>query len=107
GVTRRDHLARLDLVSLLEQGLEHARRRALAKLAPTHVEVPTGSRIELEYFATGAPPALAVKLQELFGLARTPAVNDGRTPVTVHLLSPARRPLAVTQDLAGFWARTY
>jgi ATP-dependent helicase HrpB len=55
----------------------------------------------------GAPPVLAVKLQELFGLADTPRVGDGRVPVMLHLLSPAGRPIQVTQDLAGFWDRTY
>ncbi|HXG27726.1 MAG TPA: ATP-dependent helicase C-terminal domain-containing protein, partial [Nevskiales bacterium] len=54
-----------------------------------------------------SPPVLAVKLQELFGLTQTPSVNDGRTAVSLHLLSPARRPIQVTQDLAGFWQRTY
>ena len=56
---------------------------------------------------TADPPALSVKLQELFGLAATPAVDGGRTPLMLQLLSPAQRPVAVTQDLAGFWARTY
>jgi ATP-dependent helicase HrpB len=107
GVSRRDHLARLDLAAILEERFDYARRQQLARLAPTHLDVPSGSRIAIEYSASGAPPVLAVKLQELFGLTRTPAVNDNRTPVSLHLLSPARRPIQVTQDLAGFWARTY
>jgi ATP-dependent helicase HrpB len=107
GVTRRDHLSRLDLISILNSRLDHAGQQRLARLAPTHIGVPSGSRIALEYFADDRPPALSVKLQEMFGCTQTPAVNEGRTPVVVHLLSPAQRPLAVTQDLAGFWQRTY
>ncbi|MBS1224497.1 MAG: hrpB, partial [Proteobacteria bacterium] len=67
---------------------------------------PSGSRLRLRY-APGEPPVLAVKLQELFGLADTPCIADGRIPVTLHLLSPAQRPIQVTQDLRGFWERTY
>jgi len=107
GVTRRDHLARLDLMAILNAQLDYARQQQLARLAPTHLEVPSGSRISIEYSADGAPPVLAVKLQELFGLTQTPTVNDGRTRVSLHLLSPGKRPIQVTQDLAGFWARTY
>lgn len=107
GCTRREHVARLDLVSIFNGMLDYAQQQTLARLAPTHLEVPSGSRIAIEYSTDGAPPVLAVKLQELFGLTRTPSVNEGRTPVSLHLLSPARRPIQVTQDLAGFWARTY
>ncbi|MDR3417361.1 MAG: ATP-dependent helicase HrpB [Nevskia sp.] len=107
GFTRREHLARLDLAAILKERLDYARQQQLARLAPTHVEVPSGSRVAVEYFADGAPPVLAVKLQELFGLTRTPAVDDGRMPLSLHLLSPARRPIQVTRDLAGFWHRTY
>ncbi len=107
GITRRDHLARVDLAAALNAKLDYENQRKLAKFAPTHMEVPTGSQIALEYFPDGRAPALAVKLQEMFGCAKTPAVNDGRTPVVVHLLSPARSPAAVTQDLAIFWAHGY
>jgi ATP-dependent helicase HrpB len=107
GITRRDHLSRLDLVELLDARLDYAQRQRLAKLAPTHLGVPSGSRVALYYATDGAPPVLAVKLQELFGLTQTPTVNDGRVRVSLHLLSPGRRPIQVTQDLAGFWSRTY
>jgi ATP-dependent helicase HrpB len=107
GITRRDHLARLDLMAIFNAMLDYAHQQQLARLAPTHLEVPSGSRVAIEYFADAAPPVLAVKLQELFGLARTPCVDDGRMPVMLHLLSPARRPIQVTRDLAGFWTRTY
>lgn len=107
GMTRRDHLARLDLMSVLNSQLDYAQQQQLARLAPTHLDVPSGSRIALSYSPDGAPPILAVKLQELFGLAETPSVNEGRKPVLIHMLSPGQRPVAVTQDLAGFWARGY
>lgn len=107
GVTRRDHLAKLDLVSILNALLDYARQQQLARLAPTRLEVPSGSHVAIEYLPDGAPPVLAVKLQELFGLTQTPTVNEGRNRVSLHLLSPGRRPIQVTQDLAGFWARTY
>ncbi len=107
GITRREHLARLELVGILNGLLDYPLQQKLARLAPTHLDVPSGSRVALEYAPDGAPPVLAVKLQELFGATQTPSVNDGRMPVSLHLLSPGRRPIQVTRDLAGFWARTY
>jgi ATP-dependent helicase HrpB len=107
GVTRRDQLAKLDLPAILNARLDYTRQQQLARLAPTHLEVPSGSHVAIDYLPDGAPPVLAVKLQELFGLTQTPAVNEGRNRVSLHLLSPARRPIQVTQDLAGFWTRTY
>lgn len=106
GVTRREHLARLDVRAMLEALLDWEQRQRLEAGAPTHVSVPSGSRLPLEY-RPGESPALAVKLQEMFGLADTPRVAFGKLPVTLHLLSPARRPIQVTQDLKGFWERTY
>jgi ATP-dependent helicase HrpB len=84
----------------------HQRRAELDRLAPTHVEVPSGSRIPIDY-ADPAAPVLAVRLQEMFGLADTPRIADGRVPLTLHLLSPARRPVQVTRDLASFWSSGY
>lgn len=107
GISRRDHLPRLNLMDILNGQLDYAAQQKLSRLAPTHLEVPSGSHIGLEYSADGAPPVLAVKLQELFGLAQTPAVNDGRNRVLIHMLSPGQKPVAITQDLAGFWARGY
>ena len=106
GVTRRAHLDALDLVSILNGLLDHAHQQDLARLAPTHLTVPSGQRRPLTY-APPAHPALEVKLQEMFGCAQTPTVCGGRVPVLLHLLSPAQRPVAVTQDLAGFWERGY
>lgn len=104
-ITRRDQLARLDLRGALHALLDWNAQRRLDELAPTHLAVPSGSRIALDY-STG-DPALAVRLQEVFGLAESPRVAGGRVPVTLHLLSPARRPVQVTRDLASFWARGY
>jgi ATP-dependent helicase HrpB len=106
GVTRRDHLARIDLASALKSRLDWNQAKRLDEGAPTHLTVPSGSRLRIEY-APGEAPVLAVKLQEMFGCADTPRVAFGRVPVTLHLLSPARRPIQVTQDLRGFWDRTY
>jgi ATP-dependent helicase HrpB len=81
-------------------------RATLDAWAPTHIEVPSGSRIAVDYGEPGTP-VLAVRLQELFGLTETPTVGRGRVPITLHLLSPAGRPVQVTRDLAGFWRTAY
>ena len=99
-------LQRIDLQAALAAQLGHGRQRDIARLAPETLPVPSGSQIRLNY-APEDVPVLAVKLQELFGLAETPRVADGRVPVLMHLLSPAGRPLAVTGDLAGFWNAVY
>ncbi|MFO0774512.1 MAG: ATP-dependent helicase HrpB [Nitrospiraceae bacterium] len=106
GMTRLDHVARVDLGEALRATLDWKQQQQVERLAPTHLTVPTGSRIRLDY-TPGAQPVLAVRLQELFGCAETPTVADGRVPVLLHLLSPAGRPLQVTQDLARFWATSY
>ncbi len=106
GSTRRDHLARLDMPAILKAQLDWKQCQQLDGDAPTHLEAPSGSRLKLDY-KPGESPVLAVKLQEMFGLADTPRIARGRVAVTLHLLSPARRPIQVTQDLRGFWARTY
>jgi ATP-dependent helicase HrpB len=106
GKRRLDALTAEELSQALSSMLDHAQRQALDAQAPDALTVPSGQARRLEY-APDAPPVLAVKLQELFGLADTPRVGGGRVPVTLHLLSPAGRPIQVTQDLRGFWERTY
>ena len=106
GVRRLDALDAGTLFQALSAQLDHAQRLALDRHAPESLIVPSGQRRRLDYLP-GEPPVLAVKLQELFGLADTPHVGDGRVAVTLHLLSPAGRPIQVTQDLRGFWQRTY
>jgi ATP-dependent helicase HrpB len=105
GITRRDQLGRLDLRGALHGMLDWEAQRRLDAFAPTHLTVPSGSRIAIDY-STGAP-TLAVRLQEVFGLTASPRLAEGRVPVTLELLSPARRPVQVTRDLESFWARGY
>ncbi|MFC1415734.1 ATP-dependent helicase C-terminal domain-containing protein [Streptacidiphilus cavernicola] len=104
---RRADLARLDTASALARLLPWASGAAgrLDELAPERITVPSGSRIRVDY--SGDRPVLAAKLQELFGWAAAPALAGGRVPLTVHLLSPAGRPAAVTADLASFWGDGY
>ena len=104
-VSRLSHFAQLDLARMLATLLPWPLPRQLDELAPVAIEVPSGSRIRLDYSEN--PPVLAVRLQELFGLAETPRIAGGSQPVKLHLLSPARRPVQVTQDLASFWANIY
>ena len=106
GKTRLPQLGADELGEALRAPLDYAQRQAIDRLAPVALTVPSGMERRIDY-AAGEAPVLAVKLQELFGLADTPRVADGRVPVVLHLLSPAGRPLQVTQDLKGFWERTY
>lgn len=106
GVTRRSHLDRIDLHAALTASLDWQRRQALDNLAPLHIEVPSGSRVPVDY-DSGDVPVLAVRLQEMFGATETPRIAGGRAPLLLHLLSPARRPVQVTQDLTSFWANAY
>jgi ATP-dependent helicase HrpB len=106
GMSRLSHLSRLNLLEILQSQLDWPQRRELDEIAPTHLRVPSGSSIALEYPA-GQAPVLAVRLQEVFGWQDTPRIGRGQVPVLLHLLSPARRPIQVTQDLRGFWQRTY
>jgi ATP-dependent helicase HrpB len=96
----------IDLGGALLDLVAPADRQRVDDLAPTHVQVPTGSRILVDYSDPGSP-VLAVRLQELFGQVTTPTVGGGRVPLTLHLLSPAGRPVQVTRDLAGFWQTSY
>jgi ATP-dependent helicase HrpB len=106
GVTRRAHFANLDLMEALLARLDWKQRQALDELAPTHLTVPSGSRVPLDY-QSGEVPVLAVRLQEMFGATDTPAIAGGKVQVLLHLLSPARRPVQVTRDLKSFWANSY
>jgi ATP-dependent helicase HrpB len=106
GVTRRDHLSRVPLSDALRALLPYDQQRRLDELAPTQLEVPTGSRIRIDYLDESAP-VVAVRLQEVFGLQESPRLGGGRVPITFKLLSPAQRPVQVTRDLAGFWRGSY
>lgn len=104
-VSRLSHFSNLDLSSILHNLLPWPLPQRLDEQAPHHLSVPSGSSVRLDY--SEHPPILAVRLQELFGLADTPRIANGRQIVKLHLLSPARRPVQVTQDLANFWRSTY
>ena len=111
GKTRLDALAGDELAEALKSGIDWNLRQRIDALAPTRIEVPSGMQRGIDYMLDDhgepAPPVLAVKLQELFGLADTPRVADGRVPVLLHLLSPGGKPLQVTADLRNFWNSTY
>ncbi|WP_028549765.1 ATP-dependent helicase HrpB [Paenibacillus sp. UNC451MF] len=102
----RSDLERLHLADILETWLSWDQRRELDTYAPTHIVVPSGSRIPIDY-TDPASPLLAVRLQEMFGLTQTPRIGRGSVPLTLHLLSPAHRPVQVTKDLASFWSNAY
>lgn len=102
---RRSDLAKIDAGQTLKHLLPWPAASRFDELAPDRLEVPTGSRIRVDY--TADEPVLAVKLQETFGWTATPRVADGRLPVVLHLLSPAGRPAAVTADLESFWRNGY
>lgn len=106
-VRKRDDFLKLDMSSILSGLLPWDLAQKLDTLAPAKFKVPSGSVIRLEYREDGSAPVLAVRLQEVFGLSDTPAVNEGRNNILMHLLSPAYRPVQVTQDLKSFWNNTY
>jgi ATP-dependent helicase HrpB len=105
-MTRREHLARVPLVAALRALLNFEQQRTLAEWAPTHLSLPGGARVRVDYLDASAP-LVAVRLQEVFGLAASPRLGAGNVAVTFRLLSPARRPVQVTRDLASFWRGAY
>ena len=96
---------KLDLSAILQALLPWEQQQQLKQLAPPRLQVPSGSSIAIDY--AQSPPVLAVKLQEMFGCEQTPTVAGGKVALLAHLLSPAGRPLQITQDLAGFWRSSY
>jgi ATP-dependent helicase HrpB len=106
GMRSLDDADRLDLSGILLDRLAYRDRARLDEIAPTHIAVPTGTRARVDYRDVKSP-SVAVRIQELFGLGDTPRVGLGRVPLTLHLLSPAHRPVQVTRDLAGFWKSSY
>jgi ATP-dependent helicase HrpB len=104
-ITRRSHFARLDMHAILSAMLDWNAQQRLNAFAPTHLIVPSGSRIPIDY--SNHAPTVAVRLQEVFGMQNTPSIAEGTVPLTLELLSPAHRPVQVTRDLMSFWARGY
>jgi len=106
GISKRSQLQKLDLNSIIRSLFSYHQLKELDRLAPTHISVPTGSRIALDY-SSNSEPILAVRLGEMFGETETPTIAGGKAKLLLHLLSPARRPIAVTQDLPSFWKNAY
>ncbi|RDV16858.1 ATP-dependent helicase HrpB [Pontibacter diazotrophicus] len=106
GLRTMEQVARLDFNEILLSDLSWEQRQEMDRLAPTHLEVPSGSRIAVNYSDTAAP-VLAVRLQEVFGMLDTPTIGSGKVPLLLHLLSPASRPVQVTRDLRSFWSTGY
>ena len=106
GLRRQSEVEQLDLYAIVLDMLTWEQRRQLDAVAPSHIVVPSGSRIPVDY-SDVTSPSVAVRLQEMFGCAETPRIHAGRVAVTLHLLSPAHRPVQVTRDLAGFWRTSY
>ncbi|WP_242917734.1 ATP-dependent helicase HrpB [Pontibacter liquoris] len=106
GLSSLEQVSRLDFEEMLLGGLSWEQRQEMDRLAPTHLQVPSGSRIALDYSEV-TTPVLAVRLQEVFGLLDTPRIAGGKVPLLLHLLSPASRPVQVTRDLRSFWSNGY
>ena len=105
--TTTAELKRIDLCAALWSLLTYPQQQAVDRLAPSHITVPTGSRIRVEYRQGADAPVVRVRLQECFGLTDTPRVDDGRRPVLMELLSPGFKPVQLTTDLRSFWEGTY
>lgn len=106
GMSRVSHLKSLDLLAILKARLDWSAQQTMDKQVPTHVTVPSGSNIRIDY-TDPAAPVLPVKLQEMFGATESPSVAGGALPLSIHLLSPAGRPLQITRDLPAFWSNAY
>ncbi len=106
-VKRPDDLKKINLSEALLQYLTWDQQQTLNALAPSKINVPSGSNIGIEYLANGETPILSVRLQEVFGMADTPTINNSKIPLVLHLLSPGFKPVQVTSDLRSFWNNTY
>ncbi|HLG02021.1 MAG TPA: ATP-dependent helicase C-terminal domain-containing protein, partial [Bacteroidia bacterium] len=106
-VKKKDDFRKISLEQIFLAMVDWKLQDKIDKLAPEKILVPSGSWIKVKYQADGSQPVLAVRLQEIFGMKETPLINEGRTKLLIHLLSPAFRAVQVTQDLASFWKNTY
>jgi ATP-dependent helicase HrpB len=106
GITRKSQLAKLEMSQISDSFFSYQQRQELDRLTPTHITIKNNKRIALEY-KTDSPPVLAVRLQDMLGEKTTPTVCGGKIKVLIHILSPARRPIAITQDLPSFWKNAY
>lgn len=105
--TTATELSKIPLAQVLWTLIPYDQQQTIDRLAPTHITVPTGSRIRIDYRQGAEAPILSVRLQECFGLTSTPTVDNGRRPILMELLSPGFKPVQLTQDLANFWNSTY
>lgn len=106
-VKKPDDLKKINIAEALKNHLSWEQQQVLDKLAPAKITVPSGSNISIEYLANGETPILSVRLQEVFGMADTPKINNNTIPLVLHLLSPGFKPVQVTADLRSFWNNTY
>ena len=106
-VKKPKDLKKINLYEVLLHAMPYEQQQELQRLAPSKMEVPSGSNIKIMYRDNGEAPVLAARIQELFGMAETPTVNDGKQPLLIHLLSPGFKPVQVTSDLKNFWNETY
>jgi ATP-dependent helicase HrpB len=106
-VKKPEDLKKINLSEALYHSLAWDKQQQLNELAPAKIDVPSGSKISIQYFPNGSTPVLSVRLQEVFGLANTPKLNNGKTSVVMHLLSPGYKPVQVTSDLNSFWNNLY
>lgn len=106
-VKKPEDLKKIDLEQVLQYSLTHQQQKELDQYAPPRILVPSGSNIQLDYQENGSAPILAVRIQEVFGMQSTPTVNNGKTSILMHLLSPGYRPAQITSDLESFWKTGY
>src|SRR5690606_25957622 len=106
-ISTPEDLKKIDLHTILQHSLDYEKQKQLAILAPETIEIPSGSHVKLEYQSNGEAPVLAVRLQELFGLADSPKINEGKIALTIHLLSPGFKLVQITSDLRSFWNNAY
>jgi ATP-dependent helicase HrpB len=106
-VKKPAQLKKINLVEALRYNLSIDKQQALDQLAPAKILVPSGSKLTINYREDGLSPVLAVRIQEIFGLSETPSINEKRTLILLHLLSPGYKPVQITDDLKSFWSNTY
>jgi len=106
-ISTPEDLKKIDLHTILQHSLDYEKQKQLAILAPETIEIPSGSHVKLEYQSNGEAPVLAVRLQELFGLADSPKINEGKIALTIHLLSPGFKLVQITSDLRSFLNNAY
>nr|HAD53338.1 ATP-dependent helicase HrpB [Algoriphagus sp.] len=106
-IQKNEDLKKINLKQLLIHSLDYELQGELEKLVPEKLEVPSGSKIQIQYRSPDEAPLLSVRLQEIFGMLETPKINQGKIPLLIELLSPGYKPVQLTQDLKSFWSNGY